>query len=150
MTITLGPLAAQSATALALHHLDGAAGFAGAIVAEAEGNPFFIRELARATLERSQPLSLAELLDERFAALGADARALLEVVAVAGVPVAREPALRAAGLTGADDAAIPLLRARSLLRGTGERLEIYHPRIREHIVASLPSERRRAIEDALA
>jgi hypothetical protein len=154
-TIALEPLPESSAIDLATQLIQGReeadrARLAAAIAAEAGGSPFFIGELARANVSANASSSLGDVIAERVAALAPDARSLLETVAVAAGPVPRDAALRAAGLASSNDAAIPVLRTASLLRTTDERIETYHDRIRETVVARLAQERRREIHAALA
>ncbi len=127
------------------------------IAAEAGGSPFFVAELTRQARVggfSTHRASLAELIASRVSELLPEARTLLEVVAIAGGPIPRDAALRAAGLDAAADDAIPMLRAASLVRTSGTRpeeaLETYHDRIRETLVASLSAETRRAYHLALA
>ncbi len=112
------------------------------IAREAAGNPFFINELARFG-RLGSAATLDELVRARVRDLPPKARRLLEVVAVAGRPVEAEVAARAAGAAEGEDA-LPALRAGHLVRarGTAERQEIesYHDRIREAVVAQIPSD----------
>ena len=162
-TIAIEPLGADVARELATQMLSSGneelpLEIASAIAEEAGGSPFFIAELTRRA--RAHPgsevghLSLANVIAERVAELPADARTLLEVVAIAGGPVPRDVALRAAGLAVAADDAIPVLRSASLVRKTGvlpdDALETYHDRIRETIVAALSREQARDYHLALA
>lgn len=74
-----------------------------------------------------------------------DARRLLEVIAVAGQPIARTLAKQAAELDEQEQNAFALLRANRMIRisGTSQReiVETYHDRIRETIVAKLNAEK---------
>jgi serine/threonine protein kinase len=122
-----------------------------AIAREAAGNPFFIDELAR--FETGGPagardpaggrreITLGEVIRARVAQLSAEARGLLEVLAVAGQPLEQAVALAAAGLESQGASAVSALRSGHLVRtgGTRERdqIETYHDRIRETIAAAL-------------
>jgi hypothetical protein len=128
-----------------------------AIAAEASGNPFFIAELARRVGHMGSlggHESLAALVQARVRELPETARRLLEIVTIAGGPLSRAAVLRAAGLGGAEDGALDVLRSVSLLRMSGMRagdlVETYHDRIRETVAASVPSETARAHHFALA
>ncbi|MBV8613918.1 MAG: protein kinase, partial [Acetobacteraceae bacterium] len=153
--LALGTLAPADAEALALRLLgredDGARAHAAAIARESGGNPFFVAELARYVraeadlLERApgaDEVALDEVLWRRIGRLPEEARRLLEVVAVSGRPLGQAEASRAAGLGGDERTAASLLRAGRLIRGTGppggERIEAYHDRVREAVVARIP------------
>ncbi|HEV8118187.1 MAG TPA: protein kinase, partial [Thermoanaerobaculia bacterium] len=83
---------------------------AAAIARESGGNPFFIQELARAVRADTAPrprgesggepaaTSLDALIRERVERLAPESRRLLEIVSVAGAPLPREVAKRAAAL----------------------------------------------------
>jgi energy-coupling factor transporter ATP-binding protein EcfA2 len=124
------------------------------IASESRGNPFFITELARAKAMNSAGAeSIDALVRARVAELPAAAQRLLQVVAVAGQPIARPPARQAASVTSAspedgapewsEPQALAQLRAAHLVRvrsGHGtvhDELETYHDRIREAVTASL-------------
>jgi len=146
-TISLAPLDEASAATLASQHGAGDEAWARRIAEESGGSPFFITELARSE-GSSGAMTIAEVVTSRVKRLPVEAKRLLEVVAIAGVPIAKTAALRAAGLR--DDAAVPLLRASSLLRASGEALEAYHDRIREVVSATVSPEDTRAVHGALA
>ncbi len=156
------PLAAldqEDAIALARELLGNAAADAGELAAsvarEADGVPFFVTELARhakndpgvahAAPETPARASLEGVLAARLAALGDDARRLLEIITVAGSPIEQGVAMRAAGLEGDPQAALAVLRAEHLVRTRGtsrkDAVESYHDRIRETVVAGLPPPR---------
>jgi serine/threonine protein kinase len=147
--LVVGALDHEEAVALALHVLGGGAGSsaqAEAIAKEATGNPFFLHELARGVRDRSAAdageIRLETVLADRLARLPADARGLLEAVAVAGKPLGRRIAQLAATLSPEQErAAMAVLRAERVLRSRGagedEELETFHDRIRETAVAQL-------------
>ncbi|WP_159396694.1 serine/threonine-protein kinase PknK [Sorangium cellulosum] len=162
-TLAVGALTPEEGRALALTLLGGgdrAAAQAGAIAAEAEGNPFFVLELSRDVQGRAGPGSprsgagggeaggdgggvrLATVLANRLLRLPEGARRLLEVVAVSGKPLGRRAAQQAAALTPEEEqAAIAALRAGNVIRSRGQRdeqeLETFHDRIRETVLAQL-------------
>jgi eukaryotic-like serine/threonine-protein kinase len=145
-----------------------------AVAVESGGHPLFLGELASLLLVgNSLPLrpgdpaealllasrreaapSLGAVMRARIARLPPPAQRLLEVVAVAGQPVEREVAQRAAGL-GADAVAqLGALQAARLLRARGQgrraALEIYHDRVRLAVLAGLDDARQRALHLGLA
>jgi eukaryotic-like serine/threonine-protein kinase len=151
--VSLGPLSPSEAAELA-HALvggdhDSARHRAAAISREAQGSPLFVAELAHdllsragATIEADAGVKLETLLRRRADALPASARALLEVIAVAGRPISRAIAVQAAGLDDRDEAtAVALLRtghlARTLRTRDRDDLEAYHDRIREVVAQGL-------------
>src|SRR5207244_2234633 len=120
---------------------------AAAMARESEGNPFFVGELARhadsdlagevgsESIGLTREVSLDGVLRARVARLTGPARRLLEVVAVAGMPVAQGVAARTAGLVGGSMEAresFKVLRGAHLVRTRGARdedmAESYHDR----------------------
>ncbi len=101
-----------------------------------------------------QEISLENLIWNRIEKLPPGARALLDVVAVAGQPVDLEAALRAAGLGSQQfQGAVMKLQAGNLARPRGDRrrrLEIYHDRIRETTVQGLDPARLQRLHRRLA
>ncbi len=132
----------------------GAGSHAEALARQSGGYPFFVHEQVR-HLQEGGPVgeetaadfTLDDVLWARVQRLPAEARRLLEVVAVAGRPVPVEDACRAAGVEGEGPRALACLRSARLLRGTGpaERatVETYHDRVRETVAAHLSAEQRR-------
>ncbi len=150
--ILLGPLTEDQAKRLASNYLrDADEDLLTAIMKEADGSPFFITELARATSRRSrtdgaEPLpSLDKVIGDRVALLTPTARTLLEVISVAGEPIRQLDAVAAAGLANDPASDWASLRAEHMLRTRGARAtdlaEAYHDRIREAVVAALPAAR---------
>jgi len=133
---------------------------ADAIAHEARGNPFFVAELVQYVTEsvaRNQDglaLSLEEVIAARLAKLPDDARALLDVLAVAGRPIAQMVALRAAGIRGKEQHAVSVLRQANLARTRGVRaldaIETYHDRIRETTYSLLGDDARRDLHLSVA
>lgn len=120
------------------------------IARESGGSPFFVDELARHQAPGGpvsvEALRLDSVIEARAAGLSADARRLLEVVAVAGEPVDIEVANRAAELAAGDKNAIEFLRAGNWVRSCAlegrEAFETFHDRIRETIVSLVPDDHR--------
>jgi hypothetical protein len=101
-------------------------------------------------------VQLDDALYTRVRELDRVERELLEVLAVAGVALPRDVAMRAAGLAPADFArASQTLRAVHFARGLGTReggevIEPYHDRVREAVAARLDPEARRKWHEGLA
>jgi eukaryotic-like serine/threonine-protein kinase len=132
------------------------------VVEESAGSPFFAGELARLARQRgslggaSVPITprVADVVNARLDALGPASRTILELVAVAGRPIGSDLALELAGLGAGGRREVRELSAQCLLRthagGEGERLEVYHDRIREVLLGDLGPERRRDCHRRLA
>ena len=133
------------------------------IARESRGSPFFVYELVehlqaggeledRSSIRGS--ISLDDVLWARIERLPEGARALLEVLAVAGQPLRQADTIRAAGLGPEGFSALASLRASHLIRGTGagalDDVETYHDRIRETVVNHLEAERLRDWHERLA
>ena len=120
------------------------------IARESGGSPFFVDELARHQASAGdagvEALRLDSVLEARAAGLPAEARSLLEVIAVAGEPVDLEVAARAAELAVGDTTAIDPLRAGHWVRSCAlegrDAFETFHDRIRETAVSLIPEARR--------
>jgi serine/threonine protein kinase len=121
------------------------------IVREADGNPFLAQQLtaiAEAKLARRDSsldgLSAEALMQRASAWMGDSARALLNVLAIAGRPLNAQLALSAAGVLTAGRAHIHTLRSLRLVRtrevGSERLLEVYHDRVREVVQAGLQPE----------
>lgn len=170
--LELGPLDDVAATALARRLLSAESGpitddWVARIVGEAQGNPFFLGELARwasAELDRHQEigpsaetvdrLSLDQVVHDRLAALSGASRRVMEVVSLAGGRLPRRVTSEALDADFVDRAIIAGLRAAHLLRSTSapddEVLETYHDRIREAAVRGLEPAARPAMHAAIA
>ena len=150
--IQVGPLSEDEARALA-YDLLASEGVdtdaAWTIARESRGHPYFIHELARYVkdegLQEGVALSLDMVIGKRVQRLPAQARRVMEVVAVAGQPIGHALIGRATGLEPQER--IPVmnqLRVAQLIRTTGggddQSAECYHDRIRELLVSLLPAE----------
>jgi eukaryotic-like serine/threonine-protein kinase len=129
---------------------------AAAIARESRGDPFLIDQLVRflhAAGEKGGQISFGDVMRVRLGHLGSEARRVLQLIAVSGRPLPQQVAVRAAGLEQ-DDQVMAVLRAGSLVRTSGApelgRVECYHDRIREAIVASLSDTQQRECHLALA
>lgn len=154
--IDLQPLRVEAATTLANALLGTVASndATHTIVHEANGNPFFIGELARYANEHPEWLTastrrfdLDEVLWSRVARLTPNARAVLEIVSIAGRPLRNMYWREALQPSERDPQAMALLRHERLIRSTGvaadDEVETYHDRIRAAVTSRLTSEERR-------
>ena len=129
---------------------------ADAVFAEAAGHPMFIQELVEHLSAGAPPASrLDDALRSRIERLEPELRTVLELVAVAGVPLAQRLVASASGLPiSAFGEAVSKLRDEHLVRTGGTRgsdsIEPYHDRIREAISAHLPARTRTAHHARLA
>jgi len=153
--IHLGALAPAEAQELALRCLDEVgerrAEQAEVLAREAAGHPLFIAELAQHLAEGAvasagqpdaAPLRLDEVLRLRMSRLDEPARRVLELMAVAGIPLTQAQLAEITGLPFAELARhAARLRSGRLLRTTGprpdDRAEPYHNRISESLRAGL-------------
>jgi serine/threonine protein kinase len=156
--VAVDRLSAEEARQLAQSLLDSASPhfveIAAAIAAEAGGSPFFIDELVRSAeigtdlrAQTEHPIdtdaretSLAELIQLRLSRLPADARDILQLIAINVVPISVRLLKRAAFHEGFESA-LGILRTQHLVR-TREtdrdvELESYHDRIRETVTRYL-------------
>jgi len=168
--IHVSALSAADAQQLALRCLDraGAGGteLAELLAREAAGHPLFIAELAQHLAEGEEdaaaaraigaaPLRLDDVLRRRIARLEAPTRRVLELVAVAGIPLAQGLLAEVAELPFAEFARhAATLRSGRLLRTAGpratDRAEPYHDRISESLRAGLAAEAARDWHGRLA
>jgi serine/threonine protein kinase len=159
--IELGSLPPGDAEKLATELLEvmgGHRGSAQVIAREAGGHPLFIGELVRHVGIAGVPagrVRLDEALWTRVQRLDPPARRLLEVAAVAGVPMQQRVLAHASDLEAADCSRwISLLRVANLARTHGGRgadiAEPYHDRVREAVLAHLDDDTRRRHHGRLA
>ncbi|HKU44120.1 MAG TPA: protein kinase [Polyangiales bacterium] len=127
------------------------------IAREAEGSPFFVRELVEYVsahgLEAAGRIRLEALVRDKLSALEPDSRQVLSVIAVAGRPIAPSTVREVTRLEAMFKALRELERRRLVLTThgeSGEQVECYHDRIREAICQVLPEERSRSLHRALA
>ncbi len=129
------------------------------IVRQAEGNPYFLEELARQSgaaraLPSSAGLNLDAILWSRIERLSEPELQLLETIAVSGQPIRLRYAQIAAGLRDVPISLLTSLRMHHLVRSSGQSLqdevETYHDRIRETVLEHLSRERRRDRHSSLA
>jgi hypothetical protein len=175
--LTLGPLSSADSDALLSELLGERPGRLqpaerARLTREAGGHPLFLRELVRHAGTPAAPgspgFALDDILGSRVSALASGARLLVELACVAGAPIVHaslaEAFTRASALLEASAATaqppshvaacLAELTHASLLRTTGprpaDRVEPFHDRVREAVLAHLPTARRRELHQALA
>ncbi len=126
------------------------------VVDQAAGVPFLLCELARhlsSSGGKEEELGLDALLRRRMGALPAESQAVLEVLCVAGSPLSQAVALRAAGYSDANRTLLTGLERLLVLRTADVRsrtVEVYHHRIRDHILVGMPAPKRREYHRQIA
>ncbi|MGC2637325.1 MAG: protein kinase [Acidobacteriaceae bacterium] len=127
------------------------------MVRQAEGNPYFLEELAYHSgpaRPNSSGLRLDAILWSRIARLAPSEIRLLETVAVSGQPIRLAYAQQAAGLDDVPVSMLTSLRMHHLVRSSGsglrDEVETYHDRIRETVLANLSHDARRDRHATLA
>jgi serine/threonine protein kinase len=124
------------------------------LVQESKGHPLFLRELIehdrRGLTARGAKLTLDDAIGAHIESLSAEARSLLELVAVLGKPYGIrvfEQAEQGGDLSR--DALVSLL-SQGLVQRRGDKLACYHDRIRHVTLARIPQEKRARIARSLA
>jgi serine/threonine protein kinase len=128
---------------------------------EADGMPLFIHELAlqarcgiRSAAAGPEGVSLQEMIRRRIALLPVPARRMMEVVSLAAKPLDIDIARHVARLEDGEPPARNALVAQRLIRfkssDAGGKVEPYHDKIREAVVAGIASDAKRAYFLALA
>ncbi len=156
--IHVGPIGNQASTDLALRMLGSRSRrnrkLAVEVARESEGSPFFVGELVRyarrveAETDSGEDVDklvkLVNVIKHRIERLPADARRLLDVIAVAGGRVSLGVAVHVAMGDAKDRGTVARLRAEHLVRTHGptedDSIEIYHDRIRETALKSIAAD----------
>jgi hypothetical protein len=160
--VALGPLSSAESARLAQTVLgDRGDRQTSAVILEAHGHPYLLRELAQYHASRREEpgapggaVTLSGVLEHRIALLPEDCRQVLQVVAVAGHPIDQRVVMEASAVGAAAPVAVSRLRAEKLIRSRsiGERrlIEPYHDQIRETAARGLDLPRSRALHARLA
>lgn len=113
------------------------------------GNPFLLTELVGCfdpATDSFRPLPVHEVIEEKLRRLPEEARLLLEVTAVSGQALDMEEASEVAGQKMVPTATLTRMRTERLLRFLGsaqmQRIDTYHDRIRETILAEMHFEKK--------
>jgi hypothetical protein len=160
--LPLATLPDEDAEALAREHLSRLGNDSvepHALVREAAGHPLFVAELAfaahHAPGKKAKPLSLDEAIWARASLLPEDALSALIFLSVAAIPL--KPALLAQALGRSPtevDRHLVALRLGALAKTVGSResrrIEPYHDRVREAVLAQLDGAQRRDVHAVLA
>jgi tetratricopeptide (TPR) repeat protein len=119
------------------------------IVSESKGHPLFIDELVRqrASIQSPKVLRLDDALWSRVTRLERQVQRLLELLAVAGLPIAQGLAAESVGVELGELAELAAeLRGAHLAKTSGARredvIEIYHDRVRQAVLGHLEAETR--------
>jgi serine/threonine protein kinase len=173
--LELKELPARDAERLGLELSGGEAARAAVLARESAGHPLFLKEMASFLADRAERAGVAaeasafwhidkphsgtvdarleEVVHFRVKQLPVETRRTLEIIAVAGQPVATDTIRRALG-SEFHESAITALRSAHLIKTrrdtAGERVETYHDRIRETISSQLPADVKGAHHHLLA
>jgi eukaryotic-like serine/threonine-protein kinase len=127
------------------------------IAREAGGHPMFIHELVHhvALGNRPELLRIEDAIRARIARLEDASRTIVELVALAGSPLAQDTIARAAGLPFGEFSQRAIhLRITNLVRTRGTKqldaIEPVHDRVREAVVGALAPARRVELHERLA
>ncbi|MEJ8857473.1 AAA family ATPase [Variovorax robiniae] len=159
-SLHVGPLPPAVSVQLAQQLLGSASTVDSALIAaEGRGSPFFVGELVRQARSSRltagagpNALTLGQTVDRHVSLLPAKARDVLNVLAVAGRPMAAQLAVDAAGATHeALDALLFERLARTTRASAHSRvLECYHDKIRESVADALTPDALRGVHARLA
>jgi eukaryotic-like serine/threonine-protein kinase len=153
--IVLDPLEEGAAQRLIAEELALPEEEAARMARESNGNPFFLGELIASSGEIGRGArDLRQVIGERATRLAPNMRALVDLLCVAGAPIALGVALSAASLSDRGQGFITELRNERWLRldpaGNSQRVEIYHDRIRRVLLAALSGAEQRRLHQRLA
>ncbi|MGH6902594.1 MAG: adenylate/guanylate cyclase domain-containing protein, partial [Geminicoccaceae bacterium] len=144
MTIDLGPLRPEEATALAGAYLDANADFARRCIERAAGNPLFLEQLLRHAEQSSAgvPGSVQSLVQARIDQLAAADKQALQAAAILGQRFALDPLRH---LIDNPNYACTGLVERFLVRPVGDDFLFAHALIRDAVYDTLLKARRREL-----
>ena len=143
LQLNVGPLATTDAAAMLVDlGVDRSRPDFDALVAQADGSPFLLTELAQQARDGWTVRSIDEAIRLRVSTLDADARALLVAASVCAAPDGPDFLGAVAGLSAGVREAVYRLRRLRLLRSVAgvprERVEPHHDRVAAVVLAELP------------
>ena len=121
--------------------------------AQAGGNPFILVELAgcfNPDTDAFHTTDIHGVIASKLEQLPAEARPLLEAIAVSGQAVELAEVAAASDLTESPEQTLTRMRNVRLLRVVGDKVDTYHDRIRYAILHRLGTESKKAIHRKLA
>ena len=119
---------------------------------ETAGHPHLLaRLLELGSQGGDRPVDITAILTAELAHLDPHARALLDIISIAGGPIRQQAVFDAAGVSR-DPATLDHLRRRKLIQSATAdvHVEAYHDRVREVALGALPVDKRRELHLALA
>jgi hypothetical protein len=119
---------------------------------ETAGHPHLLaRLLELGSHGGNRPVDLTAVLTAELAHLDPSARALLDIISIAGGPIRQQAVFEAADVPR-DPATLDHLRRRKLIQSATAdvHVEAYHDRVREVVLAALSDDKKRALHLALA
>jgi hypothetical protein len=159
-SLPLGPMAEGEASELVAALLPGDSPLSEAqklrIAREAGGSPLVLEQLTRYAgvkgMQPSRAPTFAEMFSTRLGALSGAARGFLETLAICGRPMAPELVCDACGVARERQSLVAMLRSSHFIRSSGssERIETYHDRIREVLVAQISPDAVRRLHGLMA
>lgn len=151
--MSVGPLSEADCLALA-SQIGSDTATTSTVVRESGGNPFFIHELARHTIDGGGAPRLKDIVSTRLHALPPTVQRMMVAVSLSVQAVPPSVAALAAGFESGVQEAERLLTVGRMIRVAGQgdtrTIEPYHDRIREMIVALHPADESVAVHRALA
>ncbi len=156
-TVSVGPLSLDDATQLIVNVV----GQNDEIVrrravqfhAQAGGNPFLLVELAgcfNPDTDAFHTTDIHGVLASKLEQLPAEARPLLEAIAVSGQAIELAEVVAASNINESPEQTLTRMRNVRLLRVVGEKVDTYHDRIRYAVIDRLGADSKKAIHKRLA
>ena len=159
--VTVGPLSTENCLQLMVTELgvdsDVIRKRAAEFAEETGGNPFLLLELISCfdpESETFRPIPMHEVIESRLVRLPEEAGRLLEVIAISGQSIPLGEAAEAAGIGPSAVSTVTHMRTENLVRMIGAeddpRIDTYHDKIRETVLAQLDDAACRGLHQQLA